>query len=130
MRVTAGLLAVIGLGTLVVYCIGHPSGILHVIGVEPRTASTTYNFWSGIGSDLGEYAIATGLLAGLVHSYRRHNCRQHGCWRIGHRTYVDDTGEAHPACRHHHPLRHPPRFSFGALHARDLAAQHRREGGG
>ena len=34
------------------------------------SASRSYNFWSGFGSDLGELAI----FGGLVQIYRRHKC--------------------------------------------------------
>jgi hypothetical protein len=54
-----------------------------------------YQFWSGIGSDLGEVAIIGGVLAVV----RRHNCHVKGCpkliWR---RTAAGDS-----VCRHHHP---------------------------
>ncbi len=70
--------------------------LLHFMGVLPRTPSSAYNFWSGFGSDIGEAAI----IGGLVAAYRKHNCHEPGCWRLG----------KHPAanglyvlCRKHHP---------------------------
>jgi hypothetical protein len=60
-----------------------------------------YGFWSGFGSDIGEYAILVGLTAGLYHSFRRHNCHERGCWRIG-LHHVD--GTPFIACRKHHPV--------------------------
>jgi hypothetical protein len=60
-----------------------------------------YGFWSGFGSDIGEYAIVLGLGAGLYHAFRRHNCHEPRCWRIGlHRV----EGTPFIACRKHHPL--------------------------
>lgn len=52
-----------------------------------------YAFWSGFGSDIGEVAIIGGLLS----VYRKHNCHDKGCWRIG-RHVVDGT----PRCNRHH----------------------------
>jgi hypothetical protein len=54
---------------------------------------TGYAFVSGIGSDLGEVTLVTGL----VILYRKVNCNIKGCWRIQWRTYVDADG--HPQGR-------------------------------
>lgn len=70
--------------------------LMHLIGAEPRTPSTTYNFWSGFGSDLAEFGIV-GVLAGTLHA---HNCHVHGCLRI--RTHPVE-GTPYKACRKHHP---------------------------
>lgn len=53
-----------------------------------------YQFWSGIGSDVGELTILTAAVVWVRH----HNCHRKGCWRLGH---IDST-HGHPACRHHH----------------------------
>lgn len=53
-----------------------------------------YQFWSGIGSDLGEIT----LLAAIIGLYRHRNCHVSGCWRLGHQ----DPEHGFPACRHHH----------------------------
>lgn len=42
-----------------------------------------YGFFSGFGSDLGEYVIATSILGSLYHAVKRSNCHTHGCVRIG-----------------------------------------------
>jgi hypothetical protein len=60
-----------------------------------------YGFWSGFGADISEYAILVALSAGLYHSFRRHNCHERGCWRIG-LHHVD--GTPFIACRKHHPV--------------------------
>lgn len=52
-----------------------------------------YNFWSGIGSDLGELAIVTGLVAW----WRHRNCYVKGCWHKGHA----DPEHGHPVCEKH-----------------------------
>lgn len=53
-----------------------------------------YQWWSGPGSDLGEATLVGMLLA----AYKHHNCRENGCWRLGHAH--PDTGQ--PVCRRHH----------------------------
>lgn len=58
-----------------------------------------YGFWSGFGSDLGEFA----MLGIFVTLYRRHNCHQPGCWRIG-RHKIE--GTEYVVCRKHHPEDH------------------------
>lgn len=68
--------------------------LLHLIGVEPRTPSTAYNFWSGFGSDVGEF----GIVLGLGHAARARNCHVKGCWRIGHHSHGP-----YKLCSRHHP---------------------------
>jgi hypothetical protein len=78
---------------------------------------TGYAFVSGIGSDLGEVTLVTGL----VILYRKVNCNIKGCWRIQWRTYVDADGHPHHWCRKHHPdepLRAGQIASFVAEHDR------------
>jgi hypothetical protein len=71
-----------------------------------------YGFWSGFGSDIGEYAILVGISAGLYHSFRRHNCHEPRCWRIGlHRV----EGTPFIACRRHHPLIAKQKFAKGHM---------------
>ena len=55
-----------------------------------------YAFWSGIGSDIGEIAIFSGLIS----LYRKHNCHAKGCWRLGRHPVA---GTPYTVCRHHHP---------------------------
>ena len=63
-------------------------------------AGTTYGFWSGFGSDLGEFAIIVGLYS----IYKKHNCHIKGCWRIAHHQFIDkSTGDTYLLCRKHHP---------------------------
>lgn len=52
-----------------------------------------YQFWSGIGSDLGEVTLVIGLGAWWHH----HTCTERRCWRKGH----PDPETGHPACRKH-----------------------------
>lgn len=55
-----------------------------------------YQFWSGIGSDIGELAIITGVAAFCY----RHNCHIHRCWRL---SWHPDPETGHPVCKKHHP---------------------------
>ena len=50
-------------------------GVGHVFGTDGRE---WYNFWSGVGADIGGFAFI-GAAFGL---YRKHNCHVGGCWRI------------------------------------------------
>ena len=77
-----------------------------------------YNFWSGIGSDLGEATLISAVGIGVYTGVRKVNCHTKGCWRIGHHTLE---GTPYILCRKHHPYV-PTR---GASHAHILE-QHRR----
>jgi hypothetical protein len=70
--------------------------LLHWLAVHTGTIDEPgpyYGFWSGFGSDLGELA----LLAAVATFWRKHNCHQSRCWRLGRHT-VDGT----PWCNRHH----------------------------
>lgn len=58
-----------------------------------------YGFWSGAGSDLGEYTVAVGIFLTLAHAVRSKNCEVHRCWRLG----AHVTAANHRVCRRHHP---------------------------
>jgi hypothetical protein len=47
--------------------------LAHVLGLDVPP-SAFYDFWSGAGSDLGEFAIFAAI-------YHHVNCHQAGCWR-------------------------------------------------
>jgi hypothetical protein len=66
--------------------------LLHILGVDD-VSGRWYAWWSGAGSDVSELAILGAVLGG----YRKHNCHQPRCWRIG-RHVVDGT----PWCNRHH----------------------------
>ncbi len=59
-----------------------------------------YQFWSGIGSDIGELTIL-GIAIG---AYKHINCEEPGCWRFGHR----HPGHGRPVCRRHYHIHQPP----------------------
>jgi hypothetical protein len=69
-----------------------------------------YGFFSGFGSDLGEYVI----VAGVVGAYHKHNCHTDRCWRIG--KYPIANGQ-YMVCRHHHRkiTGHPNRLTLEFL---------------
>jgi hypothetical protein len=59
-----------------------------------------YGFWSGFGSDLEEFGILGAIGAGIYQLFKKYNCHEPGCWRVG----------QHPAaggqfllCYRHHP---------------------------
>lgn len=71
----------------------------------------SYNFWSGIASDLGEITLLTGVAAYLY----KHNCHRHRCPRL---SWQEDA-EGHPVCKVHHED-HPARgwFRWDRSHTR------------
>jgi hypothetical protein len=71
------------------------SVLQHIWGLD-NPAGPWYTFWSGFGSDVGEFAIFGALLS----VYLRHACHVDGCWRIG-RHPVE--GTSYTVCKHHHP---------------------------
>ena len=67
-------------------------------------AGPGYQFWSGIGSDLGEIT----LVGGFVGLYLHHTCHMYGCLRPA---WHPDPESGHPVCKRHHP--HHPRGGGG-----------------
>lgn len=59
-------------------------------------AGDGYQFWSGIGSDVGEITMVTALYIWI----KTHNCHVRGCWRLKWHGHPD---HGHPVCRRHHP---------------------------
>jgi hypothetical protein len=60
-----------------------------------------YAFWSGFGSDLGEYAIVVTLLGHTAMAWRTGTCHRYWwCWRHPH--YLLE-GTPYKLCRVHHP---------------------------
>lgn len=84
--------------------------LLHPLGVCVGNAHTVmlcrgYNFWSGIGSDIGEITIAGAVLTSAFGAYRHFNCEEPGCWRPGH--HHPEHGR--PVCRLHYHTHEPPK---------------------
>lgn len=65
-------------------------------------AGPYYGFWSGFGSDIGEYVIAGSIWHGLYMHWRHINCKEPRCWRIGHFEFEAE-GVHYKACHIHHP---------------------------
>jgi len=57
------------------------------------SSSRAYNFWSGFGSDIAEFAI----IGALVQVVRNLNCHEKGCWRLSRHT----TASGHRLCKRH-----------------------------
>jgi hypothetical protein len=79
-----------------------------------------YNWWSGIGSDLGELTLITGLAFGAWRTRKHLECHVEApknCHRIGRPV----AGTGHRACRLHHPHAQEK----GAVTAEDIARHHR-----
>lgn len=89
--------------------------LIHLLGLD-NVSGRAYAFWSGFGSDVTEF----GMMAGLLGLFRKHNCHQAWCPRIGHHPWADSaTGLTYQLCRKHHPdhpgsaLRMAPRARTG-----------------
>jgi hypothetical protein len=60
-----------------------------------------YNAFSGSLSDVGEYTVATGLIANVIVAWRVHTCHMYWwCWRPG--CHALD-GTPYKLCARHHP---------------------------
>ena len=79
------------------------SVVNHWLAVHTGTVNESgpyYGFWSGFGSDIAEFGILGAIGAGIYQLFRKYNCHEPGCWRVG----------THPAaggqfllCYRHHP---------------------------
>jgi hypothetical protein len=82
-----------------------------------------YAFWSGFGSDLAEFAIIGTIATGVYHVFRRYNCHEPGCWRIGNHPAA---GGQFNLCYRHHPDymgHHPTHELIERLHREHLERQ-------
>ena len=75
-----------------------------------------YQFWSGIGSDIGEIT----LLALAISWWRHINCASPHCWRLGKHPTADGL---HKLCRKHHPDLPDHPLSLPEIHERHEAAK-------
>lgn len=72
-----------------------------------------YGFFSGFGSDLGEYAILVGVAQGVYLHWKHINCHAPGCPRVG--RFNDASGQF-KFCHHHHPEMMGNRLSLEEMH--------------
>lgn len=91
--------------------------LAHWLGLDSQ-AGPIYSFWSGFGSDVGEFA----LLGAAVAFYRRHTCHVDSprfCWRPGTHPVA---GTPYKACKRHHPAV-PDKVTADHIVAAHVAAQ-------
>jgi hypothetical protein len=124
------LIALVAISVLVV--VGITAWILraatvnHWLAVHTGTvneAGPYYGFWSGFGSDIAELGILGAIGTAAYHQFRKYNCHEPGCWRIG----------THPAaggkftvCYRHHPDfdgKKPTHETIAQVHAEHVAQQ-------
>jgi hypothetical protein len=106
LRTVSALLVLAGIVLLAVswrhgtqHWLTYHTGSQNTSGAPPN-----YNFWSGFGSDLGEYTIAAGLFGHIAVAWRTHTCHRYWwCWRSP-RHPLD--GTPYMLCARHHPC--PP----------------------
>ena len=105
------LLRIAVLGPVWLY---HPLGNCTGTHAE-RTRCLSYNFWSGIGSDLAYITTIAGAVFVAWRSYKRwrklHECHEEGCKLIG--TFQLPSGAR--ACLIHHPHLDAPRHRARAV---------------
>lgn len=104
--ILAGLLVLVA-GLIAWLVLEIPTWFLHPLGICSGPSSQvvrckSYAFWSGIGSDIGEASIVTGLLTIVLGFWHHHNCHVHGCLRLSFRPHPV---HGYPVCRQHHPHR-------------------------
>jgi hypothetical protein len=88
-------------------------GISHLVGTD---GGAWYNFWSGLGADIGGLT----LLGGATAVYRKHNCHVGGCWRIAKQQVI---GTSWMVCHHHHPEGRPTAEQVAQVHSKILTAE-------
>lgn len=65
-----------------------------------QEAGPYYGFFSGFGSDLGEYVIVSSVGTAVIVALRKNNCHHDGCPWLG-RYHIADGH--YRVCRKHHP---------------------------
>lgn len=113
-RITPLIVLVLAIGLAIWW----PMGGQHWLAVHTGTVNEPgpyYGFWSGFGSDLGEYVIIGGLGSAIALQWRTHTCHYAWwCWRHPHHK-VEDT--PYYVCAHHHPSLDVPRSAREAVDA-------------
>jgi hypothetical protein len=60
-----------------------------------------YNFWSGIGADIGEITLVVSLVSGVLWFRRHFQCHEETCSKVG---MHHVPGTPYRTCWHHHPV--------------------------
>jgi len=82
-----------------------------------------YGFWSGFGSDITEFGVLGAIGAGVYQLFKKYNCHEPGCWRVGQHPAADGQ---FLLCYRHHPDfqgRKPTRELIERLHREHLERQ-------
>lgn len=82
-----------------------------------------YGFWSGFGSDIEEFGILGAIGAGIYQLFKKYNCHEPGCWRVG---QYRAAGGQFLLCYRHHPDyrgRKPTHELIQQLHREHLERQ-------
>lgn len=74
---------------------------VHTGSVNWPGSPPNYPFWSGFGSDLGEYALVGTFLGHLALLWRVHTC--HGRWWCWRHPHFELAGSPYKLCAVHHP---------------------------
>jgi hypothetical protein len=104
----------------------HAGLIGHWLAVHTGTVNETgpyYGFWSGFGSDLTEFGIIGAIATAAYQLFRKYNCHQPGCWRVGNHPAA---GGQFSLCYLHHPDyqgKKPTRELIQRLHQEHLERQ-------
>jgi hypothetical protein len=82
-----------------------------------------YGFWSGFGSDLEEFGILGAIAAAIYSMFKKYNCHEPSCWRIGNHPAAD--GQFHLCYRHHPDFqgKKPTHELIERLHRENLERQ-------
>jgi hypothetical protein len=99
--VTAGLICAAAAG--VALWVIHARLVGHWLQVHTGTNNEPgpyYAFWSGFGSDLTEFGIIGAIATAAYQLFRKYNCHQPGCWRVGNHPAA---GGQFALCYRHHP---------------------------
>jgi hypothetical protein len=81
-----------------------------------------YNFWSGIGADIGEITLIVSVISAVLWFRRHYQCHEETCSKIG---VHHVRGTPFRTCWHHHPVlsQHPRgKVSFAHIQAAHAAA--------
>jgi hypothetical protein len=108
-----------GLGQWIGNWFWHPEGICSgSAGMVQQCKG--YNFWSGIGADIGEITLIVSIISGVLWFRRHYQCHEETCSKIG---MHHVRGTPFRTCWHHHPvLSQHPRGKVSFAHIQEAHA--------